>query len=75
MNDKTKIMGALLLGAIAGAALVKLLETDKGKELVTKAKDKAKLATDDIKLKISELESELAELLHAEKTDHTNNEA
>ena len=28
MNDKTKIIGALVIGAIAGAAIVKLLETD-----------------------------------------------
>lgn len=75
MNDKTKIIGALVIGAIAGAAIVKLLETDEGKELVDKAKDKAKSAADDIKSKISQLENELAELLQIEEDTNSTNQA
>lgn len=68
-------MGALVLGAIAGAAIVKLLDTDKGKEFVANAKEKAASATEEIKAKINQLESELAELLKMEKEDNANNEA
>ena len=75
MNDKTKIIGALIIGAIAGAAIVKLLETDEGKELVDKAKDKAKSAADEIKSKISALENELAELLQIEDDTNSTNQA
>jgi gas vesicle protein len=75
MNDKTKIIGALVIGAIAGAAIVKLLETDEGKELVNKAKDKAKSAADEIKSKISALEGELAELLKIEEDTNSTNQA
>ncbi len=75
MNDKTKIIGALVIGAIAGAAIVKLLETDEGKELVNKAKDKAKSAADEIKSKISALEGELAELLKIEEDPNPTNQA
>ncbi len=67
MNDKTKILGALVLGAIAGAAIVKLLETEKGQELVESAKEKVKSTADDIKSKINQLETELAALLQIEK--------
>jgi gas vesicle protein len=75
MNDKTKIIGALVIGAIAGAAIVKLLETEEGKELVDKAKDKAKSAADDIKSKISQLENELAELLQIETDNDSVNQS
>ncbi len=75
MNDKTKILGAIVLGAIAGAAIVKLLETEEGKEFVDKAKDKAKSVADDLKEKINKLESELAELLQIEKENDSANQA
>lgn len=75
MNDKTKIIGALVIGAIAGAAIVKLLETDEGKELVDKAKDKAKSAADEIKSKISALENELALLLDTDEDSNSTNQA
>jgi len=72
MNDKTKIMGALVLGAIAGAAIVKLLESDKGKEFIENAKEKARSTADEIKNKISSLESELADLLNVEKENNSD---
>ena len=75
MNDKTKIMGALVLGAIAGAAIVKLLETEKGKEFMESAKDKMRTSSDDIKSKINSLESQLAELLNIEKESNADSQA
>lgn len=67
MNDKTKILGAVVIGAVIGIAIVKLLESEKGQEFVESAKEKAKSTADDIKSKINELENELAELLQIEK--------
>ncbi|MBI3518230.1 MAG: YtxH domain-containing protein [Bacteroidetes bacterium] len=75
MNDKTKIMGALVLGAIAGVAIVKLLESDKGKEFVESAKEKAQSTADDIKAKIHQLETELSELLQMQKEYNSGNQA
>ncbi|MBC7694076.1 MAG: YtxH domain-containing protein [Burkholderiales bacterium] len=75
MGDKTKIMGALVLGAIAGAAIVKLLDTEKGKEFIESAKEKAQSTADNIKARINSLESELAELLNGEKESNTDNHA
>lgn len=75
MNDKTKIMGALVLGAIAGAAIVKLLDTEKGKEFIESAKEKAQSTADNIKARITSLESELADLLNGEKDTNANNQS
>ena len=75
MNDKTKIMGALVLGAIAGAAIVKLLETEKGIEFMESAKDKMRTSSEDIKRKINSLESQLAELLNIEKESNPDSQA
>ena len=63
MSEKSKIIGTLALGALAGIALVKLLESDKGQEFVASTKEKVKSTADDIKTKINQLEAELAELL------------
>ncbi|MES2566597.1 MAG: hypothetical protein V4565_07010 [Bacteroidota bacterium] len=75
MGDKGKVIGALFIGAIAGAAIVKLLETEKGKKLVASAKEKAASATEDIKAKINQLETELADLLKVENEHNINKEA
>lgn len=73
MSDKTKIIGALVLGAIAGIAIVKLLESEKGKEFVESVKEKAQATADDIKSKIYELENELTELLLMQQEFNSNN--
>ncbi len=75
MNDKTKIIGALVLGAIAGIAIVKLLESEKGQTFLENTKDKAKSTVDDIKAKINQLEGELAELLNGDEENNTTNKA
>ncbi len=71
MSDKSKILGTFVLGAVVGIALVKLLESDKGQEFMESAKDKAMSAADDIKNKIKQLETELAELIQTQ-TDQSN---
>jgi len=73
MSDKTKIIGALVLGAMAGVAIVKLLESEKGKEFVESVKEKAQATADDIKSKIYELENELTELLLMQQEFNSNN--
>lgn len=72
MSDKTKIIGALVLGAIAGIAIVKLLESEKGKEFVESVKEKAQGTADDIKAKIHQLENELTELLQMQQEFNSN---
>ena len=72
MNDKTKLFSVFALGVIAGVAILKLLETDKGKEFVENAKDKANSAAENIKEKISKLESELADLVNRKKENNTD---
>lgn len=62
MNNTTKLIGAFAIGALAGVAIAKLLETEQGKEFVENAKDKAASAAEDIKAKIKQLENELANL-------------
>lgn len=62
MNNTTKLIGAFAIGALAGVAISKLLETEQGKEFVENAKDKAASAAEEIKAKIKQLENELANL-------------
>lgn len=75
MNDKSKIAGALVLGAIAGAAIIKLLETNKGKELVGSVKEKTQTTADDIKTKINQLQNELSELVGIKKDGDSSKRA
>ena len=75
MGDKTKIMGALVLGAIAGVVVVKLLKSKKGKEFVKSAKEKTQAIADAIKAKINQLENELTELLPMQQEFHSYHKA
>lgn len=72
MSDKSKLITAFVLGAIAGVGIVKLLETEKGQELVDKAKDKVKTKADELKEKIDQLQTELAELLLIDKDEENS---
>jgi len=67
MTTNSKLLGAFALGAIATVAVIKLLESDKGKEFIESAKEKANSTADDIKEKISQLETELATLINTQK--------
>jgi len=54
MSDNGKILGALLLGAAAGAVLGLLFAPSKGSELRTKIKDNAEDLIDELTNKINE---------------------
>lgn len=69
MNNTTKLIGAFAIGAMAGIAIAKLLESEQGKEFVENAKDKAASAAEDIKAKIKQLENELADLMNSHQKD------
>lgn len=64
MNHTSKLIGAFAIGALAGVAIAKLLESEQGKEFVENAKEKASSAAEDIKAKIKQLENELADLMN-----------
>lgn len=64
MNTTSKLIGAFAIGALAGVAIAKLLESEQGKEFVENAKEKAASAAEDIKAKIKQLENELADLMN-----------
>jgi gas vesicle protein len=59
MNDQSKFIAGLLLGAAAGAALGYFLTTDKGKEIVDEIKSAAANAGEDVKEKVKQFESEI----------------
>lgn len=73
MNNTTKLIGAFAIGALAGVAIAKLLESEQGKEFVENAKNKAASAAEDIKAKIRQLENELADLMNEQEKDPESN--
>jgi gas vesicle protein len=58
MNDNSKFLAGLLLGAAAGAAIGYFLTTDKGKEIIEEFKSAALSAGDNIKSAVKHFESE-----------------
>ena len=72
MTTTTKLIGAFALGAIAAIAVIKLLESEGGEELMEKVKEKAHSTAEGIKEKIQQLETELADLIHPQKEESTS---
>jgi len=62
MKDNTKVLGALVLGAAAGAVLGLLFAPSKGTDLRKKIKDNAEDLIDELADKISEGKETLSEL-------------
>ncbi len=62
MKDNSKILGALVLGAAAGAVLGLLFAPSKGSELRTKIKDNAEDLIDELAEKINEGKETIADL-------------
>ena len=62
MSDNGKIIGALVLGAAAGAVLGMLFAPSKGSELRKKIKDNAEDLIDELTDKIKEGKTALAEM-------------
>ncbi len=67
MNDKSKLFFAFAIGAAVGAAVTALLTTDKGNELVDKAKSKTDELADTIKEKLADLEKEVVGIVDVMK--------
>ena len=62
MSNGSKILGALLIGAAAGAILGVLFAPDKGEETRSTIRKKGEDILDDIKRKINEANDELDNL-------------
>ena len=62
MKDNSKILGALVLGAAAGAVLGLLFSPGKGTELRKKIKDNAEDLIDELAEKINEGKETIADL-------------
>jgi gas vesicle protein len=62
MKDSTKVLGALVLGAAAGAVLGLLFAPDKGSEIRKKLKDNAEDLLDELADKIEEGKTTLTDL-------------
>jgi len=73
MSHKSNLFFAFALGAMAGAAVAKFLDSDEGEEVMNKAKDTFSSLTDELKEKFSHLENEFSEFMKGKPA--TGNEA
>ena len=67
MSDNHKFIAGLVLGAVAGAALILYLNGEKGKELLTDLKEGAGKAEDGLKATFSEFDEAINNLLEKGK--------
>ena len=68
MQVNNKFVAGLLLGAVAGAALVLFLKSEKGEELVSELKDSTGNIPDSLSLKLQNFETAVNELLEKGKS-------
>ncbi|HEY4149602.1 MAG TPA: YtxH domain-containing protein [Chitinophagaceae bacterium] len=67
MLGSSKFIAGLLVGAAAGAAVVLLLNSDKGKEIIDDLKAAADKAGDELKEAAARVESELSAIVEKGK--------
>jgi gas vesicle protein len=63
MTSNQKLLAGIIIGAAAGVLATLFLQSEKGKELMTGAKDFADDTADSIKSKVNGLDSEVKELV------------
>ena len=67
MSNNHKFIAGLVLGAVAGAALILYLNGEKGKELLTDLKEGAGKAEDELKATFSEFDEAINNLFEKGK--------
>lgn len=67
MSDNHKFIAGLVLGAVAGAALILYLNGEKGKELLTDLKEGAGKAEDELKATFNEFDEAINNLFEKGK--------
>lgn len=73
MSKKSQLFFAFAAGALVGAGILALFTTEKGKAIVEKTKGKFGDLSGDMKNKLSDLESEIADLLKNNDTKESPN--
>jgi len=68
MSNNHKFIAGLVLGAVAGAALILYLNGEKGKELLTDIKEGAGKAEEELKNTFSEFDEAINNLFEKGKT-------
>ena len=68
MSNHQKFIAGLVLGAVAGAALILYLNGEKGKELLTDIKEGAGKAEDELKATFSEFDEAINNLFEKGKS-------
>ncbi len=63
MSDNQKFFAGLILGAAAGAIVTLFLQSDKGKDLVSKVKEKAGDVSDDLKSRVDDVDHKVTDLI------------
>lgn len=68
MNTSQKFLSGIILGVVAGVAVILLTQTSKGKEILSDMEDAAGDAKDNIKDKYSSVEKQFKELIKKGKS-------
>ncbi len=68
MNTAQKFLGGIILGVAAGVAIALFINSDKGKDFISDVSDAAGDASDNLKNKFSDYQSQMKDLLKKGKT-------